>query len=110
MTDEQTLIRLCRTDEVPLNGSRRFDLNGKPIALFHLPLGFFAIDDTCSHAESSLSEGEIEVEDATVECPEHGAVFDINTGNPLTLPATRPVQTYRVVVDGDEVFVEDRHG
>jgi 3-phenylpropionate/trans-cinnamate dioxygenase ferredoxin component len=108
MNEEQTLIRLCRADEVPLNESRRFEVNGKRIALFHLPLGFFAIDDTCSHAESSLSEGFIE--DATVECPEHGAVFDITTGEPQTLPATKPVNVYRVVVEGDEVFVEDSDG
>ncbi len=108
MSDEATLIRLCRADEVPLNESRRFEANGRRIALFHLPLGFFATDDTCSHAESSLSEGFIE--DATVECPEHGAVFDIATGEPMTLPATKPVGVYRVVVDGDDLFVEEPHG
>jgi 3-phenylpropionate/trans-cinnamate dioxygenase ferredoxin subunit len=108
MSEEKTLIRLCRTDELPLNESRRFDVNGRRIALFHLPLGFFAIDDTCSHAESSLSEGFIE--ENTVECPEHGAVFDITTGEPQTLPATRPVGVYRVVVEADEVFVEDPNG
>ena len=108
MGDEKTLIRLCRTDELPEGESRRFDVNGARVALFHLPLGFFAIGDTCSHAESSLSEGFIEED--TVECPEHGAVFDIQTGEPRTLPATRPVPTYRVVVEGDEVFVEDPNG
>lgn len=108
MSEEQTLIRLCRADEVALNEARRFDVNGKRIALFHLPAGFFATDDTCSHAESSLSEGFIE--DNTVECPEHGAVFDVPTGEPQTLPATRPVNVYRVVIDGDDVFMEDRDG
>jgi len=108
MSDEQTLVRLCRTDDVPLNEARRFEVNGKRIAVFHLPLGFFATDDTCSHAEASLSEGPIE--DDTVECPEHGSVFDITTGQPRSLPATRPVQTYRVVVDGDEILMEDRDG
>ena len=108
MSDEKTLVRLCGTDDVPLNEAKRFDVNGRRIALYHLPLGFFATDDTCSHAESSLSEGFID--DATVECPEHGAVFDIETGKPQTLPATQPVKVYRVVVDGDEVFLEDSDG
>ncbi|MGH2726585.1 MAG: non-heme iron oxygenase ferredoxin subunit [Actinomycetota bacterium] len=108
MSDETTLARLCRTDDIPLNESRRFDVNGRRIAVFHLPLGFFATDDTCSHAESSLSEGFIE--DGTIECPEHGAVFDIATGEPKTLPATKPVGVYRVVVDGDEVFLEGPDG
>jgi 3-phenylpropionate/trans-cinnamate dioxygenase ferredoxin subunit len=108
MSEEQTLTRLCKADELPLNEARRFDVNGKRIALFHLPAGFFAIDDTCSHAESSLSEGFID--DSTAECPEHGAVFDITTGAPLTLPATRPVNVYRVVIEGEEVFLEDSNG
>lgn len=105
MSDEKTLIRLCRVDEVPLNEARRFEVNGTRIALFHLPAGFFAIGDTCSHAEASLSEGFME--DDLVECPEHGSQFDIATGEPRSLPATRPVPTHRVAVDGEEVFVED---
>jgi len=108
MSDEKTLVRLCRADEVPLNEGRRFDVNGTPVALFHLPAGFFAIGDTCSHEEASLSEGF--VEDEMVECPRHGAQFDIATGQNRSLPATRPVPAFRVVVDGDDVFVEDPDG
>jgi 3-phenylpropionate/trans-cinnamate dioxygenase ferredoxin subunit len=104
MADEATLVRLCRTDEVPLNEARRFDVNGTPVALFHLPAGFFAIGDTCSHEESSLSEGFIDED--MVECPKHGAQFEIETGHNRSLPATRPVAAYRVVVDGDEVYLE----
>jgi 3-phenylpropionate/trans-cinnamate dioxygenase ferredoxin component len=102
------LIRLCRTDELSPGDARRFDVNGTPVALFHLPLGFFAIGDTCSHEESSLSEGFIE--DDMVECPKHGAQFEIETGRNRSLPATRPVPAYRVVVEGDEVYVEDPNG
>ena len=108
MNEEQTLSRLCGVDELPLNEVRRFDVNGKRIALYHLPAGFFATDDTCSHEEYSLSEGF--VEDGTIECPEHGAVFDIATGAVRTLPATKPVSVYRVVIEGDEVFLEDSDG
>ena len=108
MSEEQTLTRLCRVDELPLNEARRFDVNGKHIAVFHLPAGFFATDDTCSHAESSLSEGFIDED--TVECPEHGAVFDITTGEPQTLPATKPVSVYRVVTEGEDLFLEDPDG
>ena len=108
MTDEQTLVRLCRTDEIPLNEGRRFEVNGTPVAVFHLALGFFAIGDTCSHEESSLSEGF--VEDDNVECAKHGAVFDIATGKNLSLPATRPVPAYRVVVEGEDVYLEAPNG
>ena len=105
MSEEKTLVRVCRADEIPLNEARRFDLNGAPIAVFHLPAGFFAIGDTCSHEEASLSEGFLE--DDVVECPKHGAQFDIATGQNRSLPATRPVPAYRAVVDGDDVYVED---
>ncbi len=108
MNEESTLVRLCRTDEIPLDEGRRFDLNGTPIAVFHIAEGFFAIGDTCSHEESSLSEGF--VEDAIVECPKHGAQFDIATGQNRSLPATRPVPSFRVVIDGDDVYVEAPNG
>lgn len=108
MTEEATLVKLCRTDDIPLNEARRFDLNGVPIAVFHLPAGFFAIGDTCSHEEASLSEGF--VEDDMVECPRHGAQFEIETGQNRSLPATKPVPAYRVVVEGDEVYVEAPNG
>jgi len=104
MADEATLVRLCRTDEVPLNEARRFEVNGTWVALFHLPAGFFAIGDTCSHEESSLSEGFIDED--MIECPKHGAQFEIKTGLNRSLPATRPVAAYRVVVDGDDVYLE----
>ncbi|MGH2786205.1 MAG: non-heme iron oxygenase ferredoxin subunit [Actinomycetota bacterium] len=108
MNEERTLTRVCGTDDVPLNEVRRFEVNGKRIAVYHLPLGFFATDDTCSHEEYSLSEGFID--DGAIECPEHGAVFDIQTGKPLTLPATQPIKVYRVVVDGEDVILEDSDG
>ena len=108
MSEEKTLVRLCRADEIPLNEGRRFEVNGAQVAVFHLPLGFFAIGDTCSHEESSLSEGF--VEDDKVECPKHGAQFDIQTGKNLSLPATRPVPAYRVVVEGEDVYLEAPNG
>lgn len=104
MSEEQTLTRLCRVDEIPLNEGRRFDVNGHPIAVFRLEEGVYAIGDTCSHEESSLSEGF--VEDSNVECAKHGAMFEIATGKNLSLPATRPVPSYRVVIEGEDVYVE----
>lgn len=64
----------------------------------------YAIADRCSHAEASLSEGELI--DNEIECPRHGALFDVTTGEALTLPATKPVDTYDVViVDGEASLV-----
>jgi 3-phenylpropionate/trans-cinnamate dioxygenase ferredoxin subunit len=67
------------------------------IALSRIGDEVFAIGDRCSHAEASLAEGE--VFDHEVECPRHGSEFDLRTGKPLSLPATKPVPTYEVVVE-----------
>lgn len=65
---------------------------------------YYAINDICSHGQVSLSEGEIE--GATLECWLHGSMFDLRTGHPLALPATRPVPAYPVTYDGDHVLVD----
>jgi 3-phenylpropionate/trans-cinnamate dioxygenase ferredoxin subunit len=75
------------------------DVDGTDIALFRDGETVYAIADRCSHAEASLSEGE--VFGSEVECPRHGAVFDLTTGNPLSLPATKPNRMFPVtIVDG----------
>ena len=82
----------------------KVDLGEHRIAVFLVDGQVFAIGDRCSHAEASLSEGEIF--DHEVECPRHGSAFDIRTGEPLSLPATTPVPAYRATVDGGTVYVE----
>jgi len=64
----------------------------------------FAVDDICSHAEVSLSEGD--VEDGRVECWLHGSRFDLRTGKATSLPATEPIAVFPVKVEGDEVLVD----
>lgn len=82
----------------------RLVLDGTPVAVFNVDGEFHAIGDTCSHEEASLTEGYID--DDIVECPKHGAAFHIPTGEARSLPATKPVPTFRVVVEGDELYVE----
>lgn len=65
---------------------------------------WFAIDDVCTHDGGPLGEGELLGYE--IECPRHGAHFDVRTGEALTLPATRPVNAYRVRVEDNQVFVE----
>ncbi|WP_370324150.1 non-heme iron oxygenase ferredoxin subunit [Euzebya sp.] len=64
----------------------------------------YAVDDTCSHEDESLSQGWLD--GMCIECPAHNSTFDLRTGEPLTLPATEPVRTYRVTSDGDDVLIE----
>jgi 3-phenylpropionate/trans-cinnamate dioxygenase ferredoxin subunit len=81
---------------------------GRVVAVFLAEGALYGVDDRCSHAEASLSEGE--VFDTEVECPLHGAAFDLATGEALTLPATRPVATYRTREEEGAVFVEIAEG
>ena len=83
---------------------QQFDHNGRKIAVFRLEDGFYAIEDTCSHEEASLSVGEID--DGQIECPLHGAMFDIRTGTNLTLPAVLPVKSFPVKVENGDIYLE----
>lgn len=80
------------------------EVDGTRIALCNVNGRFYAIADVCTHDGGSLDQGELEGE--LVECPRHGAKFDVTDGRPVTLPAVRPVKTYKVQVEGDEVRVE----
>jgi 3-phenylpropionate/trans-cinnamate dioxygenase ferredoxin subunit len=89
---------------VPDEGAIRVELDGTPICIARSEGELFAISDICSHADVSLSEGD--VEGGKVECWLHGSLFDLRTGQPTGLPATRPVATYPVTVEGDDVLVK----
>ena len=97
-------MRACALSDVPEEGAIRVDLDGKPICIARSQGEVFALSDICSHADVSLSEGD--VEDGTVECWLHGSRFDLRTGMPTGLPATKPVATYPVTVEGDDVLVK----
>jgi 3-phenylpropionate/trans-cinnamate dioxygenase ferredoxin subunit len=79
------------------------DAGGVAVAVFRSGQDVFAIANRCSHAEASLCQGD--VFEGEVECPLHGAAFDITTGKALTLPATQRVATYRTDVRDGNVFV-----
>jgi 3-phenylpropionate/trans-cinnamate dioxygenase ferredoxin subunit len=100
-------VRVCEIKDVPPGQARRIDLDGREIAVVNLgDAGFRALDAVCSHAHYYLDEGEVDADLETIECPKHGSTFDLNTGNPKTLPATQPVDTFAVTTDGDDVMIE----
>jgi len=87
--------------------ARRFEVDGVPVCVVNLGDGTFrALGDVCSHQEAYMHEGEVDVEEGTIECPLHGSVFDLASGMPKALPATRPVPTYEVTADGDDLMIE----
>ncbi len=101
------LVEVGATTDIPEGEVRRFAVKGTQVAVANLGGGrFLAVGDVCSHAEASLSEGEVDVEDETIECPRHGSTFDLATGRPRTLPATLPVPALPVKVEGDTILIE----
>ena len=99
---------VCKFDELAPNSSTAFVVDGKRVAIIRIGDDVYAIGDTCSHADLSLSEGEVWAEEKSIECWRHGSRFDILTGEPITLPATVPIPVFVArVVDGNvEVDVE----
>ena len=98
-----TFLRACAVADLADNQPRRFLVDGVPVAVVRTEGEVFAIHDVCSHANVALSEGE--VDDQTIECWLHGSRFDLVTGAPTGLPATKPVPVYPVKIDGDDVLV-----
>ncbi len=109
MTENETVggdgfVRVCAIDDLPTVGAVQAEVNGKLVAIVRDSAGdIHAIDDTCSHANVSLSEGD--VEDTAIECWLHGSRFDLRSGKPIGLPATTPIAVYPVKIDGGDVLV-----
>jgi 3-phenylpropionate/trans-cinnamate dioxygenase ferredoxin subunit len=92
---------VCRLDELAPNSAKRFDVGGRAVAVVRIGDDVYAIGDTCTHADVSLSEGELFCDTKEIECWKHGSTFSLETGEPQTLPATQPVPVYVArVVDG----------
>jgi 3-phenylpropionate/trans-cinnamate dioxygenase ferredoxin subunit len=100
------LFEVGKASDIPPGEARRFVVDRIEIAVANCDGEFLAVDDICSHAEYSLSDGEVDPDDCTIECPKHGSTFDLHTGRPRTLPATVPVATFPVKVEGDTLLIE----
>jgi nitrite reductase/ring-hydroxylating ferredoxin subunit len=100
---EGEYVRVARRADIPPGSIVRVEAGGHVIAVANVGGEFFAIDDTCSHEEASLSEGGLTGD--VVVCARHGARFNVKTGRVLSLPAVRSVATYAVKVEGDDVLV-----
>lgn len=96
-------ILACGINDLTVGEARRLPLT-PPISLFRTESGYFAIADTCTHGQASLADGFVEGD--TVECPLHMAQFCLRRGTALTPPANRPVATYAVVIEGEDIYVE----
>lgn len=100
---EDSFVAVGSVDDLADNTAKRLEIDGKAICLARSNGEVRAIGDVCSHADVSLSEGE--VSDGSVECWLHGSTFDLTTGKPSGLPAFRPVPVYPVKVEDGTIFV-----
>ena len=99
-----TFVSVAKTSEIAVGRFKSVEVKGKRLLICHTPRGFYAIDDTCTHDDGTLADGWLE--GAAIECPRHGARFDVTTGQVLCLPAAVPINSYPVVVEVDNVKVK----
>ena len=98
------LVTVAKASETSAGTISVHEVGELRIALCNVNGRFYAIDDVCTHDGGSLDQGELQGQ--LVECPRHGAKFDVTDGRAVVLPAVLPVKTYAVQVDGDDVRVE----
>ncbi|MCM8811569.1 MAG: non-heme iron oxygenase ferredoxin subunit [Candidatus Omnitrophica bacterium] len=97
-------VKAAQTSDLPEGSIKVVEAKGRRIALARNGGAFYAIEDLCTHDGGPLGEGTLEGEE--VECPRHGARFNVKTGEAITLPAVVPVKTFPVKVDGNDVLIQ----
>jgi chlorite dismutase len=103
--DEEGFVSVARVGEIPPGKSKRVYNGADAIALFNVGGEFRAVSDRCSHGRASLSEGSVDGDGCTLNCPWHGGKFDIEMGEPVGGPVRAPIKTYRVKIQGDQILV-----
>ncbi|MEM5805260.1 MAG: non-heme iron oxygenase ferredoxin subunit [Candidatus Aenigmatarchaeota archaeon] len=97
-------IKIGKISDFKENVGKLVKVGKKEIAVFKINGNFYAIDELCTHEGGPLHEGY--VEDTTIVCPWHGAQFDLKTGKILRPPASEDINTYKVIIKDEEVYIE----
>jgi 3-phenylpropionate/trans-cinnamate dioxygenase ferredoxin subunit len=98
------LVTVAQQDEIPVGSVKVVDVGELRIALCNYDGTVYAIDDECTHDRGPLDQGELI--GSEIECPRHGARFDVTNGHATRLPAIRPVRTYPVRVENGSIALE----
>ncbi len=96
---------VARLDDLDDGNMMQVAVGGELVGVYRVGDDVYALSDVCSHQEAYLTEGEFEPEELEVECPLHGSRFNVATGAVRILPATKPVASYSVKVEGGEILV-----
>ena len=99
--DKLEFIAVAQADEIEPGERILVEIDGEPIAIFNIGGKYFAIKDVCSHDDGPVAEGPLHGHE--IECPRHGARFDVRNGEVLTLPAVVDIPAYPVRVVGDDL-------
>jgi 3-phenylpropionate/trans-cinnamate dioxygenase ferredoxin component len=100
------MIDVCPVAELPPGERKLVEWEDLEIGVFNCGGKLYAIEDRCSHDDGPLAEGEFDPDTCTVECPRHGSLFDLTTGQPKTLPAYVPVDTFPVIIEDETIKLE----
>lgn len=103
MTLETQLVKICSLSDLPRNSAKGFQVGSLELALYNTDGQVYATSDICSHEHEYLSDGWLEGD--CIECPRHGARFSLKTGEALSMPATRPIETFAVELKDDDIYV-----
>ena len=101
---EKTFVTVARLEEIPAGAKKLVTVNGIEVLLCNTRDTVFAVRNLCSHAYEALDCGRMK--NGWIACPVHGARFDLETGEPINPPATMPIETYKVRIEGDAIAVE----
>ncbi|MGE3076309.1 MAG: Rieske (2Fe-2S) protein [Dehalococcoidia bacterium] len=97
-------VKVGKANDIDVGMARVVEADGRQIALCNTGEGFHAIDDICSHDGGPLDQGRLDGN--RIECPRHGAQFDVRSGRALTLPAVRPIKSYPTRVEDGDIEIE----
>ena len=97
-------VKVAQVSDVAPGEIRVFEIKGEDIALCNIDGEIYAIADVCTHDDGPLGQGHLHGDQ--IECPRHGARFDVRSGRALILPAVVPIPTFEVKIEGDEVLVD----
>lgn len=99
-----TATRVCAIDEIPENRTRVITIGEEEIQLTRMNGEVYAFDNVCTHDDAPIGEGDIV--GGEIQCPRHGAKFDVKSGRATGLPAIMPIKTYQVTIEDGDVFID----